>query len=877
MSAGAGQFATHHQLRLVVLCLCVLLPLLPRSVQALTPANTTINNQATASYTDAGNTPRTITSNVVQTLIQQVAALTLTSSQSKVGAAGNSVRFAHVLTNTGNGTDSYNLGSTDLFGGAGIDYAFTSINLYPDADGNGIPDSNIAITQSPALEPGEFFMFVAEVGVPASATDGDIGSFSVSASSVFAGGQSAVNTDVVTVSERAVINVSKSLSASSGLAGSGTYRVNLTYSNPSSAIATAVSLIDVLPAGMVYAGNAVWSLGSLSLTDANEDVQGAAPSITYCAYDPSCNTAPFASTQVTLVIDEVGAGQSGSVSFDVSLSATATPGVIFNTANYQYNDSVAVTPLQNSNPAPFTILPSVAVDIVGDTAAPVQPGQTASFTNTISNNGNAIDTFNITLDIAAGNFPLATVFNLYQSDGFTPLLDSNGDGVPDTGPLNPAASTQVVVKAILPPTAAAGSYSVNKIATSENNPAIADLDADSVSVVLPSLAVDLTNNFPRGDANCNSLADTCGFDPGAEAAAQTSLPVLPGNAATFVLYVSNTSSITDSYDLEASTDASFASSSLPAGWSVVYLNDSNVSISNTGPIAPGSSLRVRAVVSVPAGFVAGVQAVYFRILSPVTGAGDIKHDAVDVQVVEDLQMTPDNTGQTTPGSFINYAHTLVNNGNQSENNIQLTAVNSQAGVGWTVAIYADSNGSGVFDAGDNLISTLATLPPGGSQLLFTRIFVPTSAGQSQVNTTTLTATYNGGADSLINTDITTVNRYNVDVVKTQALDADCDGEADAGAGSFTGNTFSVAPGQCVVYQIDTQNNSADQVLNVEVFDATPAYTVYSANQPLVRCVPAVCTFVSEPAANTSGSVHAQVGTLAAGQSVQLYFNVSLEQ
>jgi len=867
----------HNQVMMKLLGLCLVLTVF--TSLALTSANTVINNQATATYVDAASAARTVSSNTVKTIVQQVAALTLTSDQSKPGSASAIISFPHVVTNTGNGVDTYNLVAANL---TGDDYNFTAIRILPDADGNGIPDSISTIAQTPALDSGEHYTFVVEADVPGGATDTQVGSFTVTASSAFDAGQSVVNTDTVTVTDRAIIDLTKSLSASSGLAGSGTYRVNLIYNNPSNKIATDVTIIDVLPSEMVYVGNATWSIGSLSLTDANENVQGSAPAIIYCAYDATCTNAPFSNNQVTLVIDEVGAGQSGTVSFDVSIAVSAVPSLIFNTANYQYNDTVAVTSLADSNPAPFEILPTAAVDIVGQTAPNSQPGQTVSFTNTVTNNGNAIDTFNITLNTGSTNFPVATVYTLYMADGFTPLTDTNADGLVDTGPVAPGATAQVILKAIIPPTAAANTYSINKIATSQNNPTVSDTDADTVTITLSVLSVDLTNDFARGHANCDAVADACGYGPGPSASSQATVAVLPESAGTFVLYANNTSTVSDSFDLSVSTDPSFSVVSLPAGWVVTYIDDANQAISNTGPLAPNDSMRIRAIVSVPAGHVAGSQPIYFRLQSPVTGSQDVKFDDVDVQVIEDLQLGPDNTGQTTPGSVIGYAHTLFNNGNEDEDNIQLTAVNSLAANGWTVLIYEDTNGSGVYDTGDAVISSVASLAPGASKLLFTRVFVPTSAAQGTANVTTLTASYNAGSASLIDRDTTVANKYNVDVVKTQALDTDCDGEADGGLPSFTQSSFAVSPGQCVVYQIDTQNNSSETVQNVQVYDGTPPYTIYSTNQPAVRCTPGVapngvCIFVTEPAVAGSGPIHAQTGSLNSGQSIQLYFNVELEQ
>src|SRR3954465_13469371 len=58
------------------------------------PANTSIGNQASATYTDASNTQRTATSNTVVTIVQQVASFTLTTDgQTKPAAPGGQVVF----------------------------------------------------------------------------------------------------------------------------------------------------------------------------------------------------------------------------------------------------------------------------------------------------------------------------------------------------------------------------------------------------------------------------------------------------------------------------------------------------------------------------------------------------------------------------------------------------------------------------------------------------------------------------------------------------------------------------------------------------------------------------------------------------------------
>src|SRR5437879_5259574 len=72
------------------------------------PAGTSIGNQATATYSDASNTPRSTTSNVAITIVQQVASFSLTADGAKFAAPGGQVYYAHTILNTGNGSDTFN-------------------------------------------------------------------------------------------------------------------------------------------------------------------------------------------------------------------------------------------------------------------------------------------------------------------------------------------------------------------------------------------------------------------------------------------------------------------------------------------------------------------------------------------------------------------------------------------------------------------------------------------------------------------------------------------------------------------------------------------------------------------------------------------------
>src|SRR5258708_13345086 len=81
----------------------------PTAATAQTAAGTAIGNQASATYTDSSSVSRTATSNVVTTVVQQVASLTLTANGAKTASPGSPVFYPHTLTNTGNGSDSFTL------------------------------------------------------------------------------------------------------------------------------------------------------------------------------------------------------------------------------------------------------------------------------------------------------------------------------------------------------------------------------------------------------------------------------------------------------------------------------------------------------------------------------------------------------------------------------------------------------------------------------------------------------------------------------------------------------------------------------------------------------------------------------------------------
>ena len=843
------------------------------ALAASPPAGTAIGNQASATYTDASNAARSVTSNVVTAIVQQVASLTLAQSTAKTVTAGSQVTYPVTLTNTGNGTDTFNL----AFSQSGA-YAFTSVVFYADANGDGIADNTTPITATTALAQGDTFRFVAVGTVPPTATATSTNSLVITATSTFAGAVNASVTDVTTVTANAVVNTTKTMSATSGNPGSGPHTITLTYSNTGNTAATNVTLKDPLPAGMTYvAGSARWSgTGATVLTDANNaDAQGAGPTI---VYDFGVTLA----NEATAVISSVAPGQAGTLSFQVTINTFDTvaatgqlAGPINNTATTSYNDGAANVGPFNTNTFTFTVNAMKAVTMTGATVASATQGSTVTFTNVVKNNGNSPDSFDITL--AAGTFPAGTSYTLYQADGVTPLLDTNGNGVPDTGMIASGASYNVVLKVTLPTASTGGPYSVNKTATSKLDPTKTATVSDTLTAISAN-SVDLTNNAALGGGG------VLGVGAGPEAGAQVTNATNPGTTTRFTLYVNNVSTIADTFDLAASTNSSFATLALPAGWTVVFRDSAGTVITNTGVINGSANKLVYADVSVPASqaaLPAPGQDLYFRVLSPSSAAVDRIHDAVVVNTVRSVQITPNNNGQVFPGGSVVYTHTLTNAGNVIENSgpstVTLALADSQGT--FSSIIYRDANNNGVIDAGDVIVNTpadLGPIAPGATVRLLVKVSAASGAAVGIVDTTTLSVSTAGAvngtaAPALVSaSDSTSVIAGNLVLLKEQALDANCDGVADT-AFSTANITTGAVPGSCVRYRITITNIGSANVLSVVLSDATPANTTYHA------VVPAATTqgTVSAPAAGSAGTLSATVGTLTPTATAVLTFGVRI--
>lgn len=286
-----------------------------------------------------------------------------------------------------------------------------------------------------------------------------------------------------------------------------------------------------------------------------------------------------------------------------------------------------------SSPEGITITPSASDT---QTAQATTSTTTITFTNTVQNTGNRADVFDITT--ATAGFPAGTTVTLLKPDG-TPLTDTDGDGVPDAGRLNPGQTADILVKVTFPagsaPTAPGTLPTVTVTSTSSNDPSKKDDTRDIVN--LPGLSFGNPTPTPGGDPTLPGTPEA--GQPGSPTS-----PVLPPSTctagspairSTIALEIANLGSAPDTFDVSGT-----ATIKLTDGTSrdvaVQYFVDTNGNraldtgepaltdtngnaVADTGVLAPGAEVKLIAAVDVPCAAAAQTITLKQTAKSPTTG------------------------------------------------------------------------------------------------------------------------------------------------------------------------------------------------------------------------------------------------------------------
>lgn len=847
-------------------------------------AGSVIGNQAVATYTNAAGDTITVTSNTVETVVQQVAGVTLTSDNTETIAPGGKAFLPHIITNDGNGPDAFALTAFETNSGT-LDTS--QLVFYPDANMDGVADSATPLTETPTLAPGEQFGIVIEASVASTATGSD--TITVTAASTLDGTVLSTNTDTLTISNDAIVELVKSMTADPASGGNpniidagDTVTITLTYSSTGLAAANNYSVQDVLDGRLTYVpGSARWSDSATPLDDNNgstvvDTTNGSGETIAW-DYDDAQN--------VNFLISSVGSGRSGEVTFRAVIADTANAGIITNVAT-QDVDGVAFPP---SNTASVTVDNQYAV-AVADTAinsngtanpaiasatdddaanndvvtesGDVYQGGTIRQEFVLTNLSNSPDS--LTLDVTNGDFPAGTTFRFVGADGITPVVGS-------VGPLGIGDSAKVTLIATLPtdvaPTATTNYTAV--ITTTSDNSGVSDVSTAEFTGAVLAASVDLENAVIGSEGD--GAAPTNGGNPWVTQSTDPGAPVV------FEMLVENNGPTSDSFNLSLDQ-------ALPAGWTVEFQLPDGSIVSNTGTIPAGASQAIRAVITPADGALPGDTLVDVAVVSSVSGQGDRIVNQVTVNEIYDVKIIEDQSAQASPGGIVDILHTISNEGNVAITEASIT----QSGLtNFSGAIFWDQNGDGVIDPSEPVIDNFDDLTdgvspgvnglaPGDSISLIYRVQTPSTAtqGVSEVGTITINNTLNGVGTDIDQTNNAVEDRVviisgDVTLSKYQYIDASCDGTV----GTFTKTRLDVEPGQCIRYMVEAENTGASAADNVIITDAAPAYTAIT---DCGGACPESLFPGTSTATVTSTNVSSTHGTILPGGFARVEFTVRVD-
>jgi len=858
---------------------------------AAVPTRQIISNMAIGEYTEEGSTVVQVSrSNLVQTTILPVYSINLTANNTKNVVAGQTVYFNHTLTNTGNEVDQYTFAVTN---NTGDSYDYSNLSVFLDKDNDGIPDG--AAVTSYSLSAGESVGLIVAANVPDGATVSQNGLLTLNITSLNNASGNKTNIDTATVTNQSALTVRKKFSQTT-VAYGDVVTIRLDYQNLSNVATGSVTLTDTLDSSLSYQSNS------------GENWNGTAVNPNMGSDDPVGINYSVTSNVVSAVLNGVPANSVGYLEFKVKVNK-AEAGPINNTVSFQYDhDNNTTTPeiADVSNTAVLNVAPVYAVRINGSAtdvnnsntivASSTPQGGELIFNNYVWNTGNSFDRFNLTL--TGSTFPVGSQIEFYRADGVTPLLDSNGDGVPDTGLLSSSANLPIIVKIRLPSSYAVTSntlFEVSLQAQSLGDTTKISLIKDQGSLLATTTArlVDLTNS-PEDNGLGNGSVDNAG---GAwkTVTTSTSINSVAGGQAVFPLKVTHTGIGTE-YLLSANASSDFTSLTLPSGVNRVRFyvaqNGTNCAvlgaeIGKTSYLNDGESQLVCAVVEVNKVNNSVTTPIYFHVFSTSFVSGnngsnpsqDTIKNAITIQsvnAVAQVEFMPNSRGQVAPLGTVIYNHTLINNTNAdfSGNYSFFISDDQQA---FNSTLFYDTNGNGIVDGSDLIIKNLADLPNGklaAYQQIKLLLQVQNLAANNvtQANSTVVNLTNSSNSQVLTSiVDVTTVTQAQLRLNKLQARDFDCNGTADE---SYSTNTLNIGQqangqGQCVLYKVTLINTSSADLNRVFTFrDMTPAYTVLSQSP-----VCTACSSVTSPTIGQAGELTGTLNSVMANQSYEFNFGV----
>lgn len=332
-----------QKISLAVLCLT-----LSPSLWAIgTSAGTDITNTATATYNVGAATGLTESSNPVTTTVNELLDVSVVwqdTSNVVVSSGDTNEVLTFLITNTGNGSDTYSLAGLSILTGDQFDPGL--VDIFLDTNGNDVYDPGtdaqyISATNDPVLDANnpladDLVVFVVN-NIPGGLADGDLGDSQLTATSTLASGTDAPGTvlgtgagdggteavvgdsnatsaDIGTyVVSNVVVSLVKSASIADQFGGSEpvpgaviTYSIVVTVTGTGTAAALVVT--DAVPADTTYNTNTLTLNSGAPFTEASGDDVG------------EVSGAPGAETVSVTLGDLTSASPVQTISFDVTIN-----------------------------------------------------------------------------------------------------------------------------------------------------------------------------------------------------------------------------------------------------------------------------------------------------------------------------------------------------------------------------------------------------------------------------------------------------------------------------------------------------------------------------------------------------------------------------
>jgi len=237
-----------------------------------TPAGTSIDNTATVNFEDVNGNTLTEVSNTVTTTVAQVAGVDISPAALASSAdPGDLVCYAHVVTNTGNGSDTIDLTTSSTQSWTGTLYLDLGVvgTYEPGTDTPLTNTGGGAAVDTGALSADGDIDLILCVQVPAGTPNGTSDQTTITGTSVFDAGEVDAATDTTTI-DAPDLSVAKSVAPLGDQPPGAVLTYTITVTNNGGANALNIVLTDPIPGFTTYVPASI-TLNTIGKTDVDGD------------------------------------------------------------------------------------------------------------------------------------------------------------------------------------------------------------------------------------------------------------------------------------------------------------------------------------------------------------------------------------------------------------------------------------------------------------------------------------------------------------------------------------------------------------------------------------------------------------------------------